>query len=96
MSRITVTLKYYNLIKEMTGTGSEKVTLSDETTLGQLLDNLSRRYGDAFREMILTPEGALSTQARLFINGNTVTDELLHSPLEENTEIAIFLAVSGG
>lgn len=65
--------------------------------MGDLLRDLSRRYGPQFRKWVLTPDGELCEIAILLVNGRDVRDGLrLETPLSPDDEICIFPPVAGG
>lgn len=100
MSTVHVTVKYYNLVLEVTGKRSEIISVPEGTNLRALLSHLSGRYGRRFREMILS-EGdvsmpSVSVHARVFLDGEVASEDVLDRPLAEGAEVSIFMAISGG
>ncbi|HHY39447.1 MAG TPA: MoaD/ThiS family protein [Clostridia bacterium] len=100
MNTVQVTVKYYNLVLEATKKRSETLSVPEGTTLRTLLLYLSERYGRQFREMILSEGDAsapsVSPHARIFLDGDAVSEGILDRSLEDGAEISIFMAISGG
>lgn len=100
MNTVQVTVKYYNLVLEVTKKRSETLGVPEGTSLRELLLRLSERYGRQFREMILNEGDAtlpsVSPHARIFLDGEAVSEGMLDRRLEDGAEISIFMAISGG
>ncbi|MEW6524607.1 MAG: MoaD family protein [Bacillota bacterium] len=91
----SITVKYYNLVREVTGVPSEVCQVPPGTTLGQVLEQLVARHGPDLGRLVLDAAG-LSPQVRLFLNGRAVTNDMLPDALPPGAELALFLAISGG
>ncbi len=89
-------IHYFAYLRDCTHRSTEEYHLPVET-LGDLLRDLSRRYGLQFRKWVLTPDGELCEIAILLVNGRDVRDGLrLETPLSPDDEICIFPPVAGG
>lgn len=68
--------------REAAGTGRDEVVAS---TVGELLEAASRRYGDGFVEVLKT--------CRIWVNGEVADSE---TPICASDEVAVIPPVSGG
>jgi molybdopterin converting factor small subunit len=74
-------------------TNREKAVQADGATVGQLLDDLDRRYpGIRFR--MVDERDQLRKHMKVFVNDEAVRD--LATPVTANDEITIMQALSGG
>lgn len=74
----------------------ERTTEVEAETVGEALDELADRYGDDFEERLLE-EGELRRFVNLYVNGDDVRHgEGLETAIDEDDEISILPAVSGG
>lgn len=74
-------------------TGGAQYVDADGATLGELLDDLDRRYpGIRFR--MVDEQGAVRRHMRVFVNGEQVFD--LARPLRPDDAVNIVQALSGG
>ncbi|MEW6308603.1 MAG: MoaD/ThiS family protein [Bacillota bacterium] len=91
-----ITVKYYNLVRDLTGRGADEVSLEGKPTLGALLDTLTGLHGQAFAEFVLGADGGLNPHVRLFLNDETMMGKCLDRLLADGDAIALFSAISGG
>jgi molybdopterin synthase sulfur carrier subunit len=74
----------------------ERTTQVDADTVGEALDELAAKYGDEFEERLLE-DGELRRFVNLYVNGDDVRHgEGLDTPVDDDDEISILPAVSGG
>jgi len=74
----------------------ERTTEVEAETVGEALDELADRYGDDFEERLLE-DGELRRFVNLYVNGDDVRHgEGLETAIDEDDEISILPAVSGG
>jgi molybdopterin synthase sulfur carrier subunit len=74
----------------------ERTTEVDAGTVGEALDELAERYGDEFEERLLE-DGELRRFVNLYVNGDDVRHgEGLGTQVDDDDEISILPAVSGG
>lgn len=87
-------VSYIGLIRSITGTDQEEVTISNGASLGQLLDILANLHGDNLRSSLLNQEGKLRQLARININGKScMALGGLDVTLQGSQDISILLAV---
>ncbi|MCX2817811.1 MoaD family protein [Haladaptatus sp. F3-133] len=74
----------------------ERTTEVDAETVGEALDELAGKYGDEFEERLLD-DGELRRFVNLYVNGDDVRHgEGLDTEVDDDDEISILPAVSGG
>jgi MoaD family protein len=80
-------------MKDILGDGN--VNLGPEkSTVGGLLQELSRRHGEKFNRQIFDPETGDVKFYRIVVNGRQVTD--LDAPINDGDDIQLFPAMAGG
>jgi molybdopterin converting factor small subunit len=92
---ISVSVRYYNMLRQITGLREETVSLSDPT-LSALLEHLAEVHGPALRTMFFDPEGRVSTHLVLFRNQRLAPRAQGDLALADGDELRLFPAISGG
>ena len=95
MSEITVTLRYYNIIKDAVGRASETLALPAGTTPIEMVVSLCQRYPH-LRPIALQADGGLSPHLRVFLNGQVARPQHLTRSLCDGDEVMLFPAIGGG
>lgn len=100
-----ITLKYYNLVAEVTGKTTEKLTLpegKEGLTLGELLELLIQKYGREMAKLLFREQGNINSSLLILANGKLLTkgggdtEEILQEFIAPGTEVALLLAIAGG
>jgi molybdopterin synthase sulfur carrier subunit len=74
----------------------ERTTEVEASTVEEALDELAGKYGDDFEERLLE-DGELRRFVNLYVNGDDVRHgDGLETAIDEDDEISILPAVSGG
>jgi molybdopterin synthase sulfur carrier subunit len=93
---ITVTVRYHNLLRRMTGVAEETITLPAGTSLRDALEHLAQRHGPKLRGMLLAPDGSVSLHIAIFCNRQLVRHGQHDAPLSDDDELMLFPAIAGG
>lgn len=93
---ITVTVRYHNLLRRMTGVAEETITLPVGTSLREALEHLAQRHGPALQEMLFDPDGGISLHLAIFCNRQLVRHGQHDTPLSADDELMLFPAIAGG
>ena len=93
---ITVTVRYHNLLRRMTGVKEETITLPAGTSLREALEHLAQRHGPKLRGMLFEPEGGVSLHLVVFHNQRLVRPDQHDAPLSDGEELMLFPAIAGG
>lgn len=90
-----VLVKYFNIIRGITGKSEEKIRLNDEAVLSDLLFHLVDIYGQSFDKYIFNDKRELNSYIHLARKGqlNTVS---LEQKINNDDEYYLFVALSGG
>jgi MoaD family protein len=93
-----VTVKFFALVRELTGKREEVVDLDDQATVRTLLSKLVEEYGVKFRDYIFDP---VSKEPRghlqfLMDGRNVALMQGLETILKEGASLAILPPVGGG
>jgi len=91
-----ITFQIAGYLTEFTG-GRAEIALDDSAaTVGEALNQLWTQHV-GLRDRVLTEQGEVRPHVNIFLNSETIRrDEALQTPLDEDAEICIMPAVSGG
>ena len=77
--------------------GEREIDLEFEGTLGQLLAEVTRRYGDGFRARIFDGQGGLKRFVNVYVNGeDTRYLKGLDTPVPRDATVDLLPAIAGG
>ncbi|MBL7183655.1 MAG: MoaD/ThiS family protein [Anaerolineae bacterium] len=93
---ITVTVRYHNLLRRMTGVKEETISLPVGASLRDALEHLAQRHGPALQEMLFEPDGGISVHLVIFRNRQLVRPDQHDAPLTDGEELMLFPAIAGG
>jgi molybdopterin converting factor small subunit len=93
---ITVTVRYHNLLRRVTGVAEETITLPAGASLRDAMEHLTQRHGPKLRGMLLTPDGGISLHLVIFRNRQLVRPDQHDAPLSNDGELMLFPAIAGG
>jgi len=90
-----VLVRYFNIIRGITGKGEEKIVLSDGAVLADLLFRLVDIYGQSLEKYIFNDKGELNSYIHIARKGqlNMVS---LDQKINDDDEYYLFVALSGG
>jgi MoaD family protein len=89
-----VKILFHAMFKEITGTREINRKLSQNTTLGEVLDNLAQEYGKDFKAIVDPKTGQVSIDMLVMLNGQSVRK--LDTMLKDQDVIMISVPVGGG
>jgi len=96
----TVTIKFFANFRELTGKREQKMEIEKkETTIMDVLKQLSNEYGSAFNDYIFdaSKPRSLKPQISVMVNGLSIRNlEKLKTRIKDGDTIAILPPVSGG
>ncbi len=91
-----VKVKFFTTLREITGTREDDVKLPKDSTVGALLNELSRRYGSKFEEYIFEKE-EIKSYLIVLLNGRNINFlDGLKTVLSEDATVAVLPPVGGG
>ncbi len=90
-------VSFFATLRQIVGAKTVDFDLSDDTTIGQLIDLIVTRYPDLRREL-LDDNGNLYGHVHVFVNGRDVPylEIRLETILKTDDVISVFPAVGGG
>ena len=95
-----IKITYYGLIRQIVDVQEEKSCIPDGGTVRELLQLLVHKYGEGFRNIILSSDWHLLPVAMLHLNGRDINEiDGLQTKLETNSDLSITVlanAISGG
>ncbi|WP_414469644.1 ubiquitin-like small modifier protein 1 [Methanobacterium sp. ACI-7] len=78
-------------------TGERSVNIDYNGTIAELINILTEKYGDEFRDALLDKDDQLRDYMKLLINGEDVQAHGgFDAEVKENDEIVIFQTIAGG
>jgi MoaD family protein len=89
-------LAYFATLREITGRSKEPWNSNSET-VGDLLRDLSSRYGKDFKHWVLEEDGSLGQMCIILVNGHDIRElDGLITRLHAKDSISFFPPVAGG
>ena len=93
-----MTVKFFAYLREPQYAGCKEMTCPPPETVARLGEELSGRFGPAFRGEFFSPDGtALGERVIVMVNGRRVEFlQGLDTPLADRDTVQIFPVVAGG
>ena len=89
-----IKIQLFAMFKEIAGRKEIFQDIQSETTLGEVLNMLARRYGKDFEETVDKKTGQIDINTLVMINGQNTRD--INLKLKDNDWIIITVPVGGG
>lgn len=93
---IIVKTRYYAYLRELTGIREEEITLSEGATVRTLIEQLIQKYGERFKNYILSDNMELKPSIAIAVNGVKIPDDPLNKILRDGDTLVILPPISGG
>ncbi len=94
MTKAKVTVRMFTSLRALTGLREIQLTANN---VQDLIDQLSEKFGEKFRKMLLEPNGSLKPYFHILVNGRHVRLLAgLQTPLSKDDVVAIFPPIGGG
>lgn len=92
-----VTVKFFTTLREITDKREEEIKSSSDLTVGELLEQLSKKYGRRFMDYVYDKKGNVQSYLQFLVNGRSITTlEGFKTKLKEGDRVAIIPPVGGG
>jgi len=92
-----VTVKFFTTLREITDKREEEIKSSNDLTVGELLEQLSKKYGRRFMDYVYDKKGNVQSYLQFLVNGRSITTrEGFKTKLKEGDRVAIIPPVGGG
>jgi len=95
--KLKVTVRFFTILRELTGKREEKLEFSGSVALKDLLKCLSDKYGRPFDDYVYDEGGNVRNYIQVLVNGKNVKiPQDFETELEEGATVAILPPVGGG
>jgi molybdopterin synthase sulfur carrier subunit len=92
-----VKIRYFALLRELTGKREELVELEEDASVGKLLETLSIKYGGRFRDYLYGVGEFEGLSLNFLLNGRNVSlDKGFETKLQDGDVLSILPPVAGG
>jgi molybdopterin synthase sulfur carrier subunit len=92
-----VEVKFFTSLREITGKKADEIPLQTVSTVEELLNLLSEKYGEKFREYIYDKKGNVQDFLSFLVNGRNINVlQGFDTELKQGDIIAIIPPVGGG
>ncbi|MFQ6094816.1 MAG: ubiquitin-like small modifier protein 1 [Candidatus Bathyarchaeia archaeon] len=92
-----VKIRFFTRLREITDKREEQVEVKKNTTVGELLELLEERYGQAFKDYIRNRRGKFRKNLQYLVDGTNVRFlQGFETILKEDNTVAIIPPVGGG
>ena len=92
-----VTVKFFTALREITQKREEEMELPSTTTVEELLEILSKKYGRRFTDYVYDENKNVRSHLQFLVNGrNTTIPQGFKAKLVEGDKVAIIPPVGGG
>ncbi len=89
-----IKIQLFAMFREIAGRKEIFQDIQSESTLGEILDMLARKYGKDFEETVDKKTGQIDVNTLVMLNGRNVRD--INLKLKENDWIIITVPAGGG
>jgi len=95
---VKITVQYFANLREIVGQREEIVTLSNETSVLELLQLLAARHGKDFEQYVFEPKsGTPKAFLQFLVDGRSIMRlDGLRTAVPDNSKFAIIPPVGGG
>lgn len=96
-SQVRVTIRFFTNLREITGKREEAVELTKGTTVDELIQFLSREYGEKFTSYLYDEKTGVHGYLQILVNGESITTlQEFKTELKDGDTLAIIPPVGGG
>jgi len=95
--KVRVKVRFFTILREIVGKREEQIEFSQAVTVEELLKQLSKKYGEKFKDYVYDEKGEVRSYLQFLINGQGITTlQGFKTKLKEGDQIAILPPVGGG
>ena len=92
----TITVTYTGQLAALAGCSEEDVAVDEGATLGPVVDELSRRHGERFRDFLCDEAGQLRPTLLVALDGVQAQGDRGGLILDEVEEVMLMTPIAGG
>jgi MoaD family protein len=90
-----IRINYLSELRKLTKKKGERIELSNRSTIENLFEILSKKYGQQFTDYIYDKRGLVKIYLQFIVNGRSIVRDV-QTELKDKDEIHILLSVGGG
>jgi MoaD family protein len=90
-----IKINYLTELRKLTKKKVEIIELSNHSTVENLFEILSKKYGQEFTDYIYDKRGMIKIYLQIIVNGRSIVRDV-QTELKDKDEIHILLSVGGG
>ena len=94
MLLISINIVFHSLFREAAGVSEINEKIKKNSTIRDLINNLSNKFGGDFKEIIDPQTGEISLDTLVLLNGQSIRKT--ETILKENDSIVIAVPIAGG
>ena len=96
--KMQVKVHYISLVKSYTNKSQDEITLDDNATAGQLLDQIANAYGKQFTQEVYDPDKQEMKSTFVTMVNGVLMDQLqdVNTPLKNGDNIILMSLMTGG
>ena len=93
-----VNVHYISLVKSYTNKSKEEITLNDDATIEDLLNQIAQTYGKQFNEEVYDPAKKEMRSTFVAMVNGVLMDQIkgINSPLKDGDNIILMSLMTGG
>lgn len=92
-----VTIRYFTLLRNLTGTREERLAVGEDQTIEDILGILSKKYGKEFEDYVLSGRDRRGLRVLFFLDGRNIEGlDGLKTKLRAGSVVALMPPVAGG
>jgi len=92
---MTITVEYFGQLRHVADREQETIEVADGTAVGDALQGVADRYGDAFRLIVFTEDGSFRPSVIVLVNDQPVS-KAEPTPLRDGDRVNLLAAIAGG
>ncbi|MFO8017843.1 MAG: MoaD/ThiS family protein [Promethearchaeia archaeon] len=93
----TVKIKFLSLLKDLIGSEEIELSIPENSTIKELLEELNSQYGEKFKDILYEKPNKLNKGILIGLNGKNIRDiDNLDTKIEAEDEITFMPAIAGG
>jgi molybdopterin synthase sulfur carrier subunit len=97
MSAMEVTVRYFTLLRNLTGKREEQLSAKEDCTIEDILGLLSKKYGSEFEEYVHSGRERRGLRVLFFLDGRNIEGlDGLKTKLRAGSVLALMPPVAGG
>ena len=90
-----INVKFLTRFIDVTGEKNTEIEITGN--ISDLVDNLSNKYDESFKELLLDDNGRIRDYLKVMLNGEDIRDiQGLDTPLKDGDQVVMFQTIAGG